>query len=171
MGPYKPEGSDTEFYSKDSFNKWQQATIKRDKFIQGQLLEERTLVESLPTEAGSIKSNMLKKIDSQLSTLQVEPPKAEKPAGTPTPTPTPAKPDVTSSKIPEIRPLSLNPDGSSARTGLGWPPKDTLLKANDAIMNGADVEAVTKRMRDAGYDITTKDLSPEYIEYAKKQKK
>ena len=95
---YKPEGSDTEFYSKDSFNKWQQATIKRDKFIQGQLLEERTLVESLPTEAGSIKSNMLKKIDAQLSTLQVEPPKAEKPAGTPTSTPTPAKPDVTSSK-------------------------------------------------------------------------
>ena len=166
---YKPKGSDTEFYSKDSFNKWQQATIKRDKFIQGQLLEERTLVESLPTEAGSIKSNMLKKIDAQLSTLQVEPPKEEKPAGTPTPTP--AKPDVTSSKIPEIRPLSLNPDGSSARTGLGWPPKDVLLKANDAIMNGADVEAVTKRMRDAGYDITTKDLTPEYIEYAKKQKK
>ena len=164
---YKPEGSDTEFYSKDSFNKWQQATTKRDKFIQGQLLEERTLVESLPTEAGSIKSNMLKKIDAQLSTLQIEPPKAEKPTGTPTP----AKPDVTSSKIPEIRPLSLNPDGSSARTGLGWPPKDTLLKANDAIMNGADVEAVTKRMRDAGYDITTKDLSPEYVEYAKKQKK
>jgi hypothetical protein len=167
---YKPEGSDTEFYSKDSFNKWQQATIKRDKFIQGQLLEERTLVESLPTEAGSIKSNMLKKIDAQLSTLQLEPPK-EKPTGTPTPTPTPAKPDVPSSKIPEIRPLSLNPDGSSARTGLGWPPKETLLKANDAIMNGADVEAVTKRMRDAGYDITTKDLTPEYIEYAKKQKK
>ena len=166
---YKPEGSDTEFYSKDSFNKWQQATIKRDKFTQKQLLEERTLIESLPTEAGSIKSNMLKKIDLQLSTLQLEPPKAEKPAGTPTPTP--AKPDVPSSKIPEIRPLSLNPDGSSARTGLGWPPKDVLLKANDAIMKGADVEAVTKRMRDAGYDITTKDLSPEYIEYAKKQKK
>ena len=171
MGDYKPEGSDTPFYSQDSFNKWQQATTKRDKFIQGQLLEERALVESLPTEAGSIRSNMLKKIDAQLSTLQVEPPKAEKPAGTPTPTPTQAKPNVTSSKIPEIRPLSLNPDGSSARTGLGWPPKDTLLKANDAIMNGADVEAVTKRMRDAGYDITTKDLSPEYIEYAKKQKK
>jgi len=167
---YKPEGSDTEFYSKDSFNKWQQATIKRDKFIQGQLLEERALVESLPTEAGSIRSNMLKKIDTQLSTLQIEPPK-EKPAGTPTPTPTPAKPDVPSSKIPEIRPLSLNPDGSSARTGLGWPPKDTLLKANDAIMNGADLEAVTKRMRDAGYDITTKDLNPEYVEYVKKQKK
>jgi len=167
---YKPEGSDTPFYSQDSFNKWQQASTKRDKFTQKQLLEERTLIENLPTEVGSIKSNMLKKIDSQLSTLQIEPPK-EKPAGTPTPTPTPAKPDVTSSKIPEIRPLSLNPDGSSARTGLGWPPKDTLLKANDAIMNGADVEAVTKRMRDAGYDITTKDLSPEYIEYAKKQKK
>jgi hypothetical protein len=95
---YKPEGSDTKFYSKDSFDKWQQATIKRDKFIQGQLLEERTLVESLPTEAGSIKSNMLKKIDAQLSTLQVEPPKAEKPAGTPTPTSTPAKPDVPSNK-------------------------------------------------------------------------
>jgi hypothetical protein len=167
---YKPEGSNEEFYSKAAFDKWQQASTKRDKFIQGQLLEERTLVESLPTEAGSIKSNMLKKIDAQLSTLQVEPPK-EKPAGTPTSTPTPAKPDVTNSKIPEIRPLSLNPDGSSARTGLGWPPKDTLLKANDAIMKGADVEAVTKRMRDAGYDITTKDLTPEYIEYAKKQKK
>ena len=96
MGPYKPEGSDTEFYSKDSFDKWQQATIKRDKFIQGQLLEERALVESLPTEAGSIKSNMLKKIDAQLSTLQVEPPKAEKPTGTPTPTPT--KPAVPSNK-------------------------------------------------------------------------
>jgi hypothetical protein len=95
---YKPEGSDVEFYSKPAFDKWQQATIKRDKFIQEQLLEERTLVESLPTEAGSIKSNMLKKIDAQLSTLQVEPPKAEKPAGTPTPTPTPAKPAVPSNK-------------------------------------------------------------------------
>ena len=93
---YKPEGSDTEFYSKDSFNKWQQATIKRDKFTQKQLLEERTLIESLPTEAGSIKSNMLKKIDAQLSTLQIEPPKAEEPAGTPTPTP--AKPAVPSNK-------------------------------------------------------------------------
>ena len=168
---YKPEGSDIEFYSKDSFNKWQQATTKRDKFIQGQLLEEKTLVESLPTEAGSIKSNMLKKIDTQLSTLQLEEPGAKKKVeAAPTAT-TPAKPDVTSSKIPEIRPLSLNPDGSPARTGLGWPPKDILLKANDAIMNGADVEAVTKRMRDAGYDITTKDLTPEYVEYAKKQKK
>jgi hypothetical protein len=98
MGDYKPEGSDTPFYSKDSFDKWQQASIKRDKFIQGQLLEERTLVESLPTEAGSIKNNMLKKIDAQLSTLQVEPPKAEKPTGTPTPTSTPAKPDVPSNK-------------------------------------------------------------------------
>jgi hypothetical protein len=98
MGPYKPEGSDTSFYSEDSFNRWQQATIKRDKFTQKQLLEERTLIESLPTEAGSIKSNMLKKIDAQLSTLQVEPPKAEKPAGTPTPTPTPAKPAVPSNK-------------------------------------------------------------------------
>jgi hypothetical protein len=98
MGPYKPEGSDTSFYSEDSFNRWQQATIKRDKFTQKQLLEEKTLIESLPTEAGSIKSNMLKKIDSQLSTLQVEPPKAEKPAGTPTPTPTPAKPAVPSNK-------------------------------------------------------------------------
>lgn len=98
MGPYKPEGSDTEFYSKDSFDKWQQATIKRDKFTQKQLLEERTLIESLPTEAGSIKNNMLKKIDAQLSTLQIEPPKAEKSAGTPTPTPTPAKPAVPSNK-------------------------------------------------------------------------
>lgn len=98
MGPYKPEGSDTEFYSKDSFNKWQQAVIKRDKFTQKQLLEERSLVENLPTEAGSIKNNMLKKIDAQLSTLQVEPPKAEKPTGTPTPTPTPAKPAVPSNK-------------------------------------------------------------------------
>jgi hypothetical protein len=170
---YKPEGSDTEFYSKDSFNKWQQATIKRDKFIQGQLLEERTLVESLPTEAGSIKSNMLKKIDSQLSTLQVEPLKEEKPAGTPTPTPTtPAKPDVTSNKLPPtFRPLELKSDGSPARTGLGFPNSDVLNKANDAIAKGADLEAVTKRMRDAGYDITTKDLNPEYVEYVKKQKK
>jgi hypothetical protein len=95
---YKPEGSDTEFYSKSAFDKWQQASIKRDKFTQKQLLEERTLIENLPTEVGSIKSNMLKKIDSQLSTLQVEPPKAEKPAGTPTPTPTPAKPAVPSNK-------------------------------------------------------------------------
>jgi hypothetical protein len=95
---YKPEGSDVEFYSKPAFDKWQQATIKRDKFIQEQLLEERTLIESLPTEAGSIKSNMLKKIDAQLSTLQIEPPKAEKPTGTPTPTPTPAKPAVPSNK-------------------------------------------------------------------------
>jgi hypothetical protein len=78
VGDYKPEGSDTPFYSKDSFNKWQQATTKRDKFIQGQLLEERALVESLPTEAGSIKSNMLKKIDAQLSTLQLEEPGAKK---------------------------------------------------------------------------------------------
>jgi len=97
-GPYTPEGSDAQFYSKDSFNKWQQATTKRDKFIQGQLLEERALVESFPTEVGSIRSNMLKKIDAQLSTLQLEPPKAEKPTGTPTPTPTPAKPDVPSNK-------------------------------------------------------------------------
>ena len=95
---YKPEGSNEEFYSKAAFDKWQQASTKRDKFIQGQLLEERTLVESLPTEAGSIKSNMLKKIDAQLSTLQVEPPKAEKPTGTPTPIPTPAKPAVPSNK-------------------------------------------------------------------------
>lgn len=95
---YKPEGSDVKFYSKPAFDKWQQATTKRDKFIQEQLLEERTLVESLPTEAGSIKSNMLKKIDAQLSTLQVEPPKAEKPTGTPTSTPTPAKPAVPSNK-------------------------------------------------------------------------
>jgi len=51
---YKPEGSNEEFYSKAAFDKWQQASTKRDKFIQGQLLEERTLVESLPTEAGSI---------------------------------------------------------------------------------------------------------------------
>ena len=171
MGPYKPEGSNTEFYSKDSFNKWQQATIKRDKFIQGQLLEERALVESLPTEAGSIRSNMLKKIDTQLSTLQIEPPK-EKPAGTPTPTPTPAKPDVTSNKLPPtFRPLELKSDGSPARTGLGFPNSDVLNKANDAIAKGADLEAVTKRMRDAGYDITTKDLNPEYVEYVKKQKK
>jgi len=98
MGDYKPAGSDTPFYSQDSFNKWQQATTKRDKFTQKQLLEERTLIENLPTEVGSIKSNMLKKIDSQLSTLQIEPPKAEKPAGTPTPTPTPAKPGVPSNK-------------------------------------------------------------------------
>jgi len=98
MGDYKPEGSDTPFYSQDSFNKWQQATIKRDKFTQKQLLEEKSLVENLPTEVGSIKSNMLKKIDAQLSTLQLEPPKAEKPTGTPTPTPTPAKPDVPSNK-------------------------------------------------------------------------
>jgi hypothetical protein len=97
MGDYKPEGSDTPFYSQDSFNKWQQATIKRDKFTQKQLLEERSQIENLPTEAGSIKSNMLKKIDAQLSTLQLEPPK-EKPAGTPTPTPTPAKPAVPSNK-------------------------------------------------------------------------
>ena len=97
-GPYTPEGTDAKFYSEDSFNKWQQASIKRDKFTQKQLLEERSLIENLPTEVGSIKSNMLKKIDSQLSTLQVEPPKAEKPAGTPTPTPTPAKPAVPSNK-------------------------------------------------------------------------
>jgi len=84
---YKPEGSDTEFYSKDSFNKWQQATTKRDKFIQGQLLEERTLVESLPTEAGSIKNNMLKKIDAQLSTLQLEEPGAKKKVEVATATP------------------------------------------------------------------------------------
>ena len=110
---YKPEGSDTEFYSKDSFNKWQQATIKRDKFIQGQLLEERTLVESLPTEAGSIKSNMLKKIDAQLSTLQIEPPKAEKPAGTPTPTP--AKPAVPSNKPTALINTEQNPANPTSK--------------------------------------------------------
>ena len=96
MGPYKPEGTDAKFYSEDSFNKWQQATIKRDKFTQKQLLEERNLIESLPTEAGSIKSNLLKKIDAQLSTLQLEPLKEEKPTGTTTPTPT--KPAVPSNK-------------------------------------------------------------------------
>lgn len=114
MGPYKPEGSDTEFYSKDSFDKWQQATIKRDKFIQGQLLEERALVESLPTEAGSIKNNMLKKIDTQLSTLQVEPPKAEKPAGTLTPTPTPTKSAVPSNK-PQTIGTEQNPANPTSK--------------------------------------------------------
>lgn len=165
---YKPEGSDTQFYSKDSFDKWQQATIKRDKFIQGQLLEERALVESLPTEAGSIKNNMLKKIDTQLSTLQIEPPKAEKPAGTPTPTPT--KPAVPSNKPPTFRPLELKSDGTPARTGLGFPNSDVLDKANAAILSGADVEAVTKRMRDAGYDITTKDLNPEWVKLQNQKK-
>lgn len=98
MGDYKPEGSDTPFYSQDSFNKWQQATIKRDKFTQKQLLEERSLVENLPTEAGSIKSNMLKKIDTQLSTLQLEEPGAKKKPEAAPPVPTPAKPDVPSNK-------------------------------------------------------------------------
>jgi hypothetical protein len=113
---------------------------------------------------------MLKKIDAQLSTLQLEEPGAKKKPEAAPPIPTPAKPDVPSNKIPEIRPLSLNPDGSSARTGLGWPSKDVLEKANDAIGKGADVEAVTKRMRDAGYDITTKDLNPEWVKLQKQKK-
>jgi hypothetical protein len=95
---YKPEGSDVEFYSKDSFNKWQQATTKRDKFTQKQLLEEKSLIENLPTEVGSIKSNMLKKIDAQLSTLQLEEPGAKKKPEAAAPVPTPAKPDVPSNK-------------------------------------------------------------------------
>ena len=168
---YKPEGSDVKFYSEDSFNKYIQALRKRDKHIAAQLDEEEAIIKTLPDAAGILRQSQLDKIERQRSTLQLEEPGAKKKSEAAPAAPVPAKPDVPSSKIPEIRPLSLNPDGSSARTGLGWPPKDILLKANDAIMKGADVEAVTKRMRDAGYDITTKDLTPEYIEYAKKQKK
>jgi hypothetical protein len=168
---YKPEGSDTEFYSKPAYDKYMQAIRKRDKHIAAQLDEEEALIKTLPAAAGTLRQSQLDKIERQRGTLQLEEPGAKKKVEAAPAVTTPAKPDVTSSKIPEIRPLSLNPDGSSVRTGLGWPSKDVLLKANDAIMNGADVEAVTKRMRDAGYDITTKDLTPEYVEYAKKQKK
>jgi hypothetical protein len=40
---------------------------------------------------------------------------------------------------------------------------------NDAIANGADVEAVMKRLRDSGYDITTKDLNPEWVKQNQKK--
>lgn len=256
MGDYKPEGSDTPFYSKDSFNKWQQAIIKRDKFTQKQLLEERSLIENLPTEAGSIKSNMLKKIDAQLSTLQLEEPGAKKKPEAPPPAPAPAKPD-TSTKTHDGFPARKNADGSystevsitvtnpklnggkptnipslwggkevdentavenalatgkkyesfptipeavaaakerSNAGGAGatsnkstseikplelkdvkvgrayWPSQPLITKANDAIANGADVEAVMKRLRDAGYDITAKDLNPEWVKLQNQKK-
>lgn len=250
MGDYKPEGSDTPFYSKDSFNKWQQATTKRDKFIQGQLLEERALVESLPTEAGSIKSNMLKKIDTQLSTLQLEEPGAKKkPEVTPT-VPTDAKTHdgfparknadgsystevsitVTNPKLNDGKPTNIpslwkgkevdentaienalatgkkyesfstipeavaaakersNAGGAGATSNKStseikplelkdvkvgrayWPSQPLITKANDAIANGADVEAVMKRLRDAGYDITAKDLNPEWVKLQNQKK-
>jgi hypothetical protein len=247
---YKPEGSDTKFYSKDSFNKWQQATTKRDKFIQEQLLEERTLVESLPTEAGSIKSNMLKKIDTQLSTLQLEEPGAKKKVEAAPAVPTDAKTHdgfparknadgsystevsitVTNPKLNDGKPTNIpslwkgkevdentavenalatgkkyesfptiaeavtaakersNAGGAGATSNKStseiqplelkdvkvgrayWPSQPLLKKANDAINNGADVEAVTKRLRDAGYDITTKDLNPKWIEQQNQKK-
>jgi len=146
------------------------AIAKRDEFQRTQIQKEIDLATSAPDFPG--KDTIITNLNKQLELYPAPAPVGgkDKPTGTPAPA-AQTKPDVTSSKIPEIRPLSLNSDGSPARTGLGWPPKDVLLKANDAIMNGADVEAVTKRMRDAGYDITTKDLTPEYIEYAKKQKK
>jgi len=250
MGDYKPEGSDTPFYSKDSFNKWQQATIKRDKFTQKQLLEERDLIENLPTEVGSIKSNMLKKIDAQLSTLQLEEPGAKKkveaaptvPTGAKTHDGFPARKNadgsystevsitVTNPKLNDGKPTNIpslwkgkevdentavenalatgkkyesfptiaeavtaakersNAGGAGATSNKStseiqplelkdvkvgrayWPSQPLLKKANDAINNGADVEAVTKRLRDAGYDITTKDLNPKWIEQQNQKK-
>lgn len=67
----------------------------------------------------------------------------------------------------EIQPLELK-DVKVLRAY--WPSQPLLDKANDAINNGADVEAVTKRLRDAGYDITTKDLNPEWVKLQKQKK-
>ena len=167
---YSPEGSNKQFYSEDSFNKYMQAIRKRDKHIAAQLDEEEAIVKTLPAAAGTLRQSQLDKIERQRGTLQLEEPGAKKKVEAAPAVPVPAKPDVPSNKIPEIRPLSLNPDGSSARTGLGWPSKDVLEKANDAIGKGADVEAVTKRMRDAGYDITTKDLNPEWVKLQNQKK-
>jgi hypothetical protein len=165
---YTPEGSKQQFYSKEAYDKYMQAVRKRDKHIAAQLDEEEALVKTLPATAGTLRQSQLDKIERQRGTLQLEEPGAKKTEAAPAAAT--AKSDVPSNKIPEIRPLSLKPDGSSARTGLGWPSKDVLEKANDAIGKGADVEAVTKRMRDAGYDITTKDLNPEWVKLQKQKK-
>lgn len=151
---YKPEGSDTQFYSKDSFDKWQQATIKRDKFIQGQLLEERALVESLPTETGSIKNNMLKKIDTQLSTLQLEEPGAKKksevtptvPTGAKTHDGFPARKNADGSYSTEVSITVTNPklnDGKPTNIPSLWKGKevdeDTAVK--NALATGKKYES------------------------------
>jgi hypothetical protein len=66
----------------------------------------------------------------------------------------------------EIQPLELK----DLKVGRAyWPSQPLIKKANDAINNGADVEAVTKRLRDAGYDITTKDLNPEWVKQNQKK--
>lgn len=151
---YKPEGSDTSFYSEDSFNRWQQATIKRDKFTQKQLLEEKTLIESLPTEAGSIKSNMLKKIDAQLSTLQLEEPGAKKksevtptvPTGAKTHDGFPARKNADGSYSTEVSITVTNPklnDGKPTNIPSLWKGKevdeDTAVK--NALATGKKYES------------------------------
>ena len=141
---YKPEGSDVEFYSKSAFDKWQQASIKRDKFTQKQLLEERSLVENLPTEVGSIKSNMLKKIDTQLSTLQLEEPGAKKkveaapavPTGAKTHDGFPARKNADGSYSTEVSITVTNPklnDGKPTNIPSLWKGKE--VDENTAVEN------------------------------------
>lgn len=97
VGDYKPEGSDTAFYSKDSFNKYMQALRKRDKHIAAQLDEEEAIIKTLPAAAGTLKQSQLDKIDKQRSTLQLEEPGAKKAEAAPV-APLPAKPAVPSNK-------------------------------------------------------------------------
>ena len=93
---YKPEGSDTEFYSKPTYDKYMQAIRKRDKHIAAQLDEEEAIVKTLPAAAGTLRQSQLDKIDKQRSTLQLEEPGAKKKPEAPPPVPTPAKPAVPS---------------------------------------------------------------------------
>lgn len=164
---YKPEGSDTEFYSKPTYDKYMQAIRKRDKHIASQLDEEEALIKTLPAAAGTLRQSQLDKIERQRGTLQLEEPGAKKkPEAAPAAT-TPAKPDVPSNKpTSEIQPLELK----DVKVGRAyWPSQPLITKANDAIANGADVEAVMKRLRDSGYDITTKDLNPEWVKQNQKK--
>ena len=95
---YKPEGSDTEFYSKPTYDKYMQAIRKRDKHIAAQLDEEEALIKTLPAAAGTLRQSQLDKIERQRGTLQLEEPGAKKKVEAAPAVPVPAKPDVPSNK-------------------------------------------------------------------------
>jgi hypothetical protein len=106
---YKPEGSDTEFYSKPTYDKYMQAIRKRDKHIAAQLDEEEALIKTLPAAAGTLRQSQLDKIERQRGTLQLEEPGAKKkPEAAPAAT-TPAKPDVPSNKPTATKYTEQNP--------------------------------------------------------------
>jgi len=174
---YKPEGSDVEFYSKPAFDKYMQALRKRDKHIATQLDKEEGIIKTLPATAGTLRQSQLDMIDKQRATLQLEEPSAKKAEAAPAATT--IKRDIlnstntgdasaTSNKsASKIQPLELK----DVKVGRAyWPSQPLITKANDAIANGADVEAVMKRLRDAGYDITTKDLNPEWVKLQNQKK-